>query len=125
VPAATLTRRDVIGLLPFGNVVLSLELTGRVLRAALEQGLANRERQGGGFLQVSGLRMSFDPARPAGQRVLAVEIGGAPLDPERRYTAAIVDYIARGGDGFTAFATRACWWTLRAGPCSLMSCCRP
>jgi hypothetical protein len=32
-----------------------------------------------------------------------VEIGGAPLDPERRYTAAIVDYTARGGDGFTAF----------------------
>jgi 2',3'-cyclic-nucleotide 2'-phosphodiesterase (5'-nucleotidase family) len=48
------------------------------------------------------IAMSFDPAGPAGQRVLAVEIGGAPLDLERRYTAAVVDYIARGGDGFTA-----------------------
>ena len=102
VPAGPLTRRDVIGLLPFGNIVLSLEVTGRALRTALEQGLTNREREGGGFLQVAGLRVRFDPTRPAGQRVVAVEVGGAPLDPERRYTVAVADYVARGGDGITA-----------------------
>jgi 2',3'-cyclic-nucleotide 2'-phosphodiesterase (5'-nucleotidase family) len=68
----------------------------------MEQGLALREREGGGFLQVSGLRMQVDPARPAGQRVLAVEVGGAPLDPARRYTVAVADYVARGGDGIVA-----------------------
>jgi 2',3'-cyclic-nucleotide 2'-phosphodiesterase (5'-nucleotidase family) len=102
VPPGPLTRRDVAGLLPFGNVVMVVEATGRSLRAALEQGLALREREGGGFLQVAGLRMRFDPARPAGQRVVAVEVGGAPLDPERRYTVAVADYVARGGDGITA-----------------------
>jgi 5'-nucleotidase len=102
VPPGPLTRRDVAGLLPFGNVVMAVEVTGRALRAALEQGLAQREREGGGFLQVSGLRVSFDPTRPAGQRVVAVEVGAAPLDPERRYTAAVADYVARGGDGITA-----------------------
>jgi hypothetical protein len=29
-------------------------------------------------------------------------VGGAPLDPARRYTAAVIDYIAAGKDGLTA-----------------------
>ena len=102
VPPGPLTRRDVASLLPFGNVVMAVEATGRALRAALEQGLALREREGGGFLQVSGLRMAFDPARPAGQRVIAIAVGGGPLDADRHYTVAVPDYVGRGGDGITA-----------------------
>jgi 2',3'-cyclic-nucleotide 2'-phosphodiesterase (5'-nucleotidase family) len=54
-------------------------------------------------LQVSGLTLTLDPSRPAGQRVVAVEVGGAPLEAERRYQVAVVDYVANGGDGITAF----------------------
>jgi 2',3'-cyclic-nucleotide 2'-phosphodiesterase (5'-nucleotidase family) len=36
-------------------------------------------------------------------RVVTVSVAGAPLEPDRRYTAAVADYIVRGGDGFTAF----------------------
>ena len=103
VPPGPLTRGDLTALVPFGNVVMTLELSGRTLREVLEQGLEQQDRQGGGFLQVSGLRASFDPARPAGRRVVTLEVGGAPVDAERRYTAAVVDYIARGKDGLTAF----------------------
>ena len=103
VPAGPLSRRDVVALLPFANVVVSVELTGRALRAALEQGLARLDREGGGFLQVSGLTLTLDPSRPVGQRVVAVEVGGTPLDAERRYQVAVVDYVANGGDGITAF----------------------
>ena len=103
VPPGPLSRRDVVAMLPFANVIVSIEVTGRALRTALEQGTARREREGGGFLQVSGLTLTLDPARPAGQRVVAVEVGGAPLDPERRYRVAVADYVANGGDGITAF----------------------
>jgi len=103
VPAGPLSRRDVVAVLPFANVVVSVELTGRALRTALEQGLARLDREGGGFLQVSGLTLTLDPSRPAGQRVVAVEVGGAPLDAARRYQVAVVDYVANGGDGITAF----------------------
>jgi len=98
-----LTRRDLAAMSPFGNVVMTLELTGHVLREVLEQALPQREREAGGFLQVSGLKVTFDPARPAGQRIVTIEVGGAQLDPDRRYTAAVVDYIAGGKDGLTAF----------------------
>jgi 5'-nucleotidase len=103
IPPGPLTRRDVVAMAPFGNVVMTLELTGRTLRAVLEQALPQRDREAGGFLQVSGLRVTFDPTRPAGQRVVAIEVGGAPLDAERRYTAAVSDYLAAGKDGLTAF----------------------
>ena len=103
VPAGPLSRRDVVAVLPFANVVVSVELTGRALRTALEQGLARLDREGGGFLQVSGLTLTLDPSRPVGQRVVAVEVGGAPLDAARRYQVAVVDYVANGGDGITAF----------------------
>jgi len=102
IPAGVLTRRDVLGLLPFTNVVMKLAVSGARLREALEQGLSRLEREGGGFLQVAGLRLAYDPRLPAGRRVLGVEVGGAPLDPARTYTAAVVDWIARGGDGVTA-----------------------
>jgi 5'-nucleotidase / UDP-sugar diphosphatase len=103
VPPGVLSRRDVNALLPFTNVVMKLETSGARLREALEQGLAHVDREAGGFLQVSGLRLVWDPHRPAGARIDRLEIGGAPLDPARRYTVALVDYLARGGDGVTAF----------------------
>jgi 2',3'-cyclic-nucleotide 2'-phosphodiesterase (5'-nucleotidase family) len=102
-PPGALTRRDVASLLPFGNVVMVLQLSGRDLREALEHGLAQRDREGGGFLQVSGITLTFDPSRPAGRRIVTATVGGAPLDAERRYTAAVVEYLVRGGDGFTSF----------------------
>jgi 5'-nucleotidase / UDP-sugar diphosphatase len=116
VPPGPLTRRDVAGLLPFGNVVLVLEVTGRMLRDALEFGLAQRDREGGGFLQVAGVRVRFDPSRPAGARLMDVEVAGAPLDAERRYTVAIVDFLARGGDNFTAFRDARAVLDAASGP---------
>ncbi len=102
IPPGPLTRRDLAAMSPFGNVVMTLELTGATLREVLEQALPQREREAGGFLQVSGLTVTYDPARPVGQRVVAMTVGGAPLDPTRRYTAAVIDYIAAGKDNLTA-----------------------
>jgi 5'-nucleotidase / UDP-sugar diphosphatase len=102
VPAGPLTKRDVHALLPFTNAVMKLAVSGARLLQTLEQGLAGLERGGGGYLQLSGLRMTYDPERPIGQRVVSVEVNGAPLDPAQIYTLAVVDYVAGGGDGITA-----------------------
>ena len=125
VPPGPLSRRDVVAMLPFANVIVSVEVTGRALRTALEQGAARREREGGGFLQVSGLTLTLDSARPAGQRVVAVEVGGAPLDPERRYRIAVADYVANGGDGITAFRDGQMVVDAEAARSPPRSCCRP
>jgi len=45
----------------------------------------------------------YDPKRPRGDRVISITVGGAPLDPEQTYTLATNDYLARGGNDYTAF----------------------
>lgn len=103
-PPGPLRRRDVHELLPFGNVVLKLAMRGADLRRALERGLAQADRAGGGFLQISGARLTWDPQRPAGGRLLSLLVGGRPLEADATYTVAVPDYLFRGGDGFTEFA---------------------
>jgi 5'-nucleotidase len=100
VPAGPLTRKDVSALLPFLNVLVKLEVPGGVLLEVLERSVAAYPAESGGFLQVSGVVLTFDPARPPGQRVVRALVGGARLDPERRYTLAVNSYLAAGGDGY-------------------------
>jgi 5'-nucleotidase / UDP-sugar diphosphatase len=104
VPPGPLTRRDVSGLLPFTDVVLKLELRGREVREALEHGLAQTDREGGGFLQIAGARIVWDPRRPRGERLVTAVVGDRPLADDTVYTVAVPSYLARGGDGFRVLA---------------------
>lgn len=104
VPAGPLSKRDIHALLPFTDVVLKLEMRGRDLRAALEHGLAQTDREGGGFLQISGVRLIWNPQLSAGQRVVSATVAGRPLENETIYSVAVPGYLVRGGDGYTAFA---------------------
>ena len=102
--AGPLTKRDIHALFPFTDVVLKLEMRGRDLRAALEHGLAQTDRVGGGFLQMSGIRLVWNPELPAGQRVVSALVAGRTLEDETTYSVAVPGYLVRGGDGYTAFA---------------------
>jgi 2',3'-cyclic-nucleotide 2'-phosphodiesterase (5'-nucleotidase family) len=99
-PGETLTRKDVLAELPFGNVTVLIELSGADLLEALENGVSDIENVAGRFPHVSGMTFEYDPKAPKGQRVTAVEVGGAPLDPGRSYRVATNDYIQGGGDGY-------------------------
>jgi 2',3'-cyclic-nucleotide 2'-phosphodiesterase (5'-nucleotidase family) len=99
-----LTRRDILTELPFGNKTVKLALTGAQVLEALENGFSQMEQGAGRFPQISGMRVVVDPSRPAGQRVVEVLVGGAPLDPTRIYTVATNDFLARGGDGYSVLA---------------------
>lgn len=116
-PAGTqLTRRDVLTELPFGNVVMQVELTGAQLREALENGLSKVENKAGRFPQVSGMSVRYDSTRPAGDRLTEVKIGDRPLDKNRRYRVAITDYLGQGGDGYTPFTSARVLVNASAGP---------
>lgn len=99
-PAGPIRRRDVVAWLPFGNVVVKVEVTGAQVRAALENGVSQVEQLAGRFPQVSGLRFAFDPSKPPGQRIVWVKVGERPLDESATYTLATNDYMLRGGDGY-------------------------
>ena len=103
-PGTAITRRDILAELPFGNHLVTLDVKGSDLRQAIENGLSRLPSAAGRFPQVSGLRVEFDPRRPAGNRILSIQSGGAPLDPNKSYRVATNDFMARGGDGYSTFA---------------------
>jgi 2',3'-cyclic-nucleotide 2'-phosphodiesterase (5'-nucleotidase family) len=100
---ATITRRDVLSELPFGNRLVTIDISGGALAAAIENGLSALPNPSGRFPQVSGLTIEADPARPPGQRVRSIKVGDAPLDPGKVYSVATNDFMARGGDNYTTF----------------------
>lgn len=99
---ANITRRDVLAELPFGNKAYLLAITGRDLKAALEQGLARAENLTGAFPQVSGMKIRADLSKPVGQRLVRLEVAGKPVEDIRTYRLATNDFLARGGDGYEA-----------------------
>jgi 2',3'-cyclic-nucleotide 2'-phosphodiesterase (5'-nucleotidase family) len=103
-PGTAISRRDVQTELPFGNYLVTLDIKGSALRAAIENGLSHLPAAAGRFPQVSGMAVEFDPRQPAGARVKAITVGGAPLDPGKTYRVATNDFMARGGDGYAGFA---------------------
>jgi 2',3'-cyclic-nucleotide 2'-phosphodiesterase (5'-nucleotidase family) len=98
---ATITRRDVLAELPFGNRVVKIAVTGERLRAALENGFSQGTGGAGRFPQVSGMAVEADLKAPAGARVTSVTIDGAPLNAARTYTLATNEFVMGGGDGYT------------------------
>ncbi|MEM1435035.1 MAG: bifunctional UDP-sugar hydrolase/5'-nucleotidase [Pseudomonadota bacterium] len=98
-PRGAVRRVDLLDAFPFEDRLARVTVTGTLLREIIEQGLT-LER---GLLQVSGLRVTFDPGRPAGQRVLAVTVGEEPLDDQRRYTVGTLEILSEGGDAYDQF----------------------
>jgi 2',3'-cyclic-nucleotide 2'-phosphodiesterase (5'-nucleotidase family) len=111
-----LARRDVHELLPFGNVLALVEVSGADLREALERSADHLPRPAGHYLQVAGVAFGLDPAAPPGRRVSRVTVAGQPLDPARAYRVAVPDYLARGQDGFTMLARGRVLLSPEAGP---------
>ena len=102
-PGTMLKRRDILSELPFGNVVVKLELTGAQVREAIENGVSKVESNAGRFPQVSGVSFIYNPKAKAGSRVISVKVGNNPLNKSGTYTVATNNYAAGGGDGYSVF----------------------
>ena len=115
-PPFPITRGQVLGVLPFGNLVASVEVNGAELKAFLENGVSSMPAANGRFPQVSGLCFTYDISAPAGSRVTSVvrqatdgTCTGPAVDltAASMYQLAINDFMAAGGDGYPNVASRA------------------
>ncbi|MEM1232050.1 MAG: bifunctional UDP-sugar hydrolase/5'-nucleotidase [Pseudomonadota bacterium] len=93
-----LRRVDLLDAFPFEDRLAVVTVSGRVLRAILEQGLSLQR----GALQVSGLTVRYDPAAPPLQRLRSVTIAGKPIADDARYQVSTVEILAQGGDAYTS-----------------------
>lgn len=99
---ATLTRRDILTELPFGNSTVMVEITGKDIKDALENGVSQVDSRAGRFPQVSGMKVVYDAKAAAGSRIVSVEIAGKALDAAAKYKVASNDFMFGGGDGYSA-----------------------
>ncbi|MCX6339626.1 MAG: bifunctional UDP-sugar hydrolase/5'-nucleotidase [Candidatus Aureabacteria bacterium] len=94
-----ITVRDIYTMMPFDNTLYTMRLSGAQIRAILEQGLSLQL----GILQISGLRVEYDPKAPAGRRVVRIDCGDKELGERAEYTVVTNSYLAQGGDSYTTF----------------------
>ena len=121
IAAGTVTYGDVINVSPYGNYVVTKKLTGAQIKEMLESSLTIQKNcivandsgewdawpnDSGSYLQVGGIIVRFDPAQPAGARVLSVQKDGQELDDTKEYTVAVNNYLA-GSDSYPQLANAA------------------
>jgi 5'-nucleotidase len=94
-------------MMPFGNNLVIMTLTGAQLKAALEQQYAIPLRPNATRPAVlassSGFTYAVDLSQPEGSRVLDMRLNGRPIDPAASYRVVLNNYLASGGDGLSAF----------------------
>lgn len=103
-----ITVGEVINVLPFGNTLATMEVTGAELKAAFETSVKDLPRENGGFLHVSGAKVQYDSSKPAGERIVSVAYkkadgSYAQIQAEETYTIATNAFTAKGGDGYDIF----------------------
>ena len=120
-----ITKGNVIAVLPFGNTISQIQVTGQQVFEMFEKSLGSilqvdkagktvLDENGqpllepsGGFLQISGAKVYYDTNLAAGKRVLAIQVKNRAtglyekLDLEKVYYLATNDFLAAGGDGYT------------------------
>ena len=120
IAAGDITKKDINTVLPFGNTLSIVQVTGAELLEALEASTYCTPTSIGGFPQVSGIKFTVDTTKAYDQgeqypgstyygpksiqRVTIETVGGEPFDANATYTIATNDFMAAGGDTYYAFA---------------------
>lgn len=95
ISAGDITARDIFSVLPFGNELVLVEMDGRMLRQVIERKLRG-ESNG---ICVSGVKVSYDKQRPDWDRLVELEVGGEPWDPDRTYRTVFTNFLLEGNSG--------------------------
>ncbi|MFL8936294.1 5'-nucleotidase C-terminal domain-containing protein [Rossellomorea oryzaecorticis] len=102
-----ITMGEILTVMPFGNSLGIMELTGAEIIEALEHSVSAAPTASGAFLQVSGLNFTYDSSKPAGERVQTVKVqDGSDLvdiDENASYFVATNTFTAKGGDNYDVF----------------------
>lgn len=119
IEAGDITKKDVNTVLPFGNTLSIIKITGEELLEVLEASTFCTPEAIGGFPQVSGIEFTVDTTKGYDQgdeypgttyfapktinRVTIQTVGGKDFDPAATYTIATNDFMASGGDTYYRF----------------------
>ena len=109
IPAGNITVGQVITVLPNGNTLALMDITGAELKAAFEVAVKNAPKENGGFLHIAGGKLQYDSSKEVGSRVVSIEYLDkatgkyVALEDSKTYTVATNAYTAKGGDSLDMF----------------------
>lgn len=111
-PIGRVTYADLLDIHPFGNRIQLADVSGAVLREALEHGISEPDVIGPRLLQTAGLRYRINPAAQVGKRILSAEIRTdegvwEPILPDNFYRIVTISYLLGGGDHFSMLGQHA------------------
>ena len=100
-----ITYAEANAVLPFGNRLFTLSLTGAQFKQVLEQQFqpTGSDRP---FLNLglsSNVSYTYDPTAATGSRITSVTVNGLPLGLTKSYRIGTFSFLSDGGDNFTAF----------------------
>jgi len=104
-----ITYAEAYEVAPFGNLLVSMDLTGAQIEEVLEQQYQPIPARGSRPMLALGVSEGFsytwDADRPQGERVApgSMTLNGTPIDPAATYRVSTLNFLAEGGDSFTAF----------------------
>ncbi|XP_036319651.1 apyrase-like isoform X2 [Rhagoletis pomonella] len=119
----TLTYAHLIAMSPFENVLTAFNLPGHKLLEALEYSvqaidIKNNYTSSDVFLQVSGLKITYDYSKSPGERIIDVKVRCAncdipayeDFDSRKTYRIVAPDFLVEGGGGYTMFTEYGSDW---------------
>jgi 2',3'-cyclic-nucleotide 2'-phosphodiesterase (5'-nucleotidase family) len=115
------TKQDILTVLPFGNTIAAVTVTGAELLESLEASTYCTPTPVGGFPQIAGMDITIEADKPFDpndetypgstyygpktiNRVTIRDINGKAFDPEAKYVVLTNNFCAVGGDTYYAFA---------------------
>ncbi|MFL6762509.1 MAG: bifunctional metallophosphatase/5'-nucleotidase [Sphingomicrobium sp.] len=106
-PGGDIKYADAFSVMPFGNNLVVMTLTGAQLKAALEQQYKTDLKHGvsrpAALAPSVGFNYAVDMTKPAGSRVGGMELNGKAVALAENYRVSLNNYLASGGDGLSAF----------------------
>ena len=103
-----ITYTEAYNVAPFGNLLVSLDMTGQQIKDTLEQQfIAGRPggRDALGLGVSAGFSYTWDATQPQGSKVVpgTMSLHGVPMDMAATYRVGTINFLANGGDSFSGF----------------------
>ncbi len=92
-PAGPVRKMDIYEILPFDNMIVTFNLTGKQLIKVAESNIGLERDSYQGSLQISGLSYCWT-GDSANIKLTDVRVGGVPIEPEKIYSVTSIDYVA-------------------------------